>query len=110
MVKWVYELATGTLLYGGSYDPAYNQATQGLVVLPENPNPRLRKVDLATGQVRDSTTDEITAYDAAELDARLKLRFNGEKVVKAAVLWCAQKFNVSPATAQQEIVAIMKAL
>ena len=110
MVNWVYEQATGTLLYGGHYNPSCNPATQGIVSLSENPNPRLRRVDTATRLIRDATPDELTAYDAAELDTRMKSRFNGDKLAKALAIWCAQKFNVPLATAQQEIVAILKAL
>jgi len=39
MVNWVYELATGTLIYGGPYNPSCNPATHGIVSLSENPNP-----------------------------------------------------------------------
>jgi len=105
-VNWVYEVATGTFLYGGPYDPSYNPATQGLVALPDHPNPRTQRYDVASAQVRPATEQEVTDYEAGQLDGQIRRAFDGDKNVLAFAIWTAQRLNVPLAQARQEILAI----
>lgn len=51
--------------------------------------------------------------EQAYYDAKVAREFDDEsarKVIKAIVLWCAKKFNLTPAQARAEILAIYKGL
>jgi len=109
MFRWVYELSTGIFLYGGPYEVTVNPLTQGVVLLLRHPNPRQERYDGA-GRVRPATVQEISDYDAGQLDARSKNQFDGEKLVKALAIWTAGKLNVPLATAKQEILTILRGL
>lgn len=110
-VKWVYDQTTGMLLCGGPFDPMYDTATQGLITLPENPNPRTQRVDLAQPtRLRSATDDEATAYETARLNEQIRGQFDGNKNVLAFAMWTAQKLGIPLATARLEILAIRRTL
>jgi hypothetical protein len=109
MFKWVYDLVTNEFLHGGPCEPVFNADTQGLVELSRNPEPRRHRYDGVNG-IRPATDQEITDYDAAQLVRQSLGRFDDEKLVKALAIWTAGKLNVPPATAKQEILAILRGL
>ena len=46
----------------------------------------------------------------AEKNEQVQGRVDGDKLLKATVLWCAGKFSLTPQQARQEIAAIYRAL
>jgi hypothetical protein len=46
----------------------------------------------------------------AEKDQQIAGRVDGDRALKALVLWCAGKFNLTPQAARQELAAIYRAL
>jgi hypothetical protein len=46
----------------------------------------------------------------AEKNEQVASRVDGDKALKALVLWCAGKFNLTPQAARQELAAIYRAL
>jgi hypothetical protein len=63
----------------------------------------LRQWPAAPTMVRDDPTP-------AEREADALRAVEGEKILKALVIWAAQHFGLSPATARSEIIAIYKGL
>jgi len=108
MFKWIYILATNEFLNGGPCEQIAS-AGQAVVDLPRNPNPRLERYDGAGG-IRPATAQEMSDYDAAQVDTRALGQFNAEKLVKAVAIWTAGRLNVPLATARQEILTILKGL
>ena len=109
MFRWVYEQTTGQFLYGGPCEQAFDSLTHGVVLLAKHPDRRTERYDGAWG-VRPATAQEVSEYDAAQLDERTQGRFNDEKLVKALAIWTAGKLNVPRATARQEILEILRTL
>ncbi len=110
ILKWAYKTATGEFVTGGPCEPTVDQATEAVVRLSRNPDMCTEKYDPIAQQIVPKSQAEIDAYDASQLDARARDRFDSEKLVKAFVIWTAQKLNVPLVTARQEILAILKGL
>ena len=111
MFLWVADKVSSQWLYGGPYNPSYDPATQALVKLDRNPNPLTERYDPnAKDPIRPATAQEQADFQAAKLDAEALARFDGEKMLKAGLIWTAQKLGISLAQARQEILAIYRAL
>lgn len=108
-MKWIFDLASGEWLYGGAYEPNYNPAIQGLAVLPRHPDRRLERSNGA-GAIRSATVQEIAVYDAARAGEREVQQFDGQQMLKALAIWTAQKLNIPPQQAKQEILTIYRGL
>ena len=72
MRAYKYDLATGTILEGGYTEPFnVDTTTQGVVHIDDDvtphPDPRTKRVQ--DGAIRDATTEEIEAFDAAQFQA-----------------------------------------
>lgn len=109
MFVWVYNLSTGEWLCGGPCEQPYDPATQGVVRLSRNPNPRQERYDGAGG-IRQATGPELIAYDTARSVSQALIQFDDQKLIKAAVLWIAAKLSIAPATAKAEILTIYRGL
>src|SRR5258706_13639297 len=70
--------------------------------------PAATPAQIVTAESLKATFDP--ANDPAFLDEQADLAIDGQKVLKAVVLWCAGKFGLTPAQAKGQIVAIYRAL
>jgi hypothetical protein len=98
--------ADGLLLGHGfvTYTPAPGETVRDV---PDdfNETPRLRRW---TGTAwADYTPPPKTD---TEKNQEVAGRVDGDKALKALVLWCAGKFNLTPQAARQELAAIYRAL
>ena len=115
MVYAKYRLSDGRFLCGWPNRPDYDPATEAVQTYPEHlrPNMRLHRFDAsAPDKKRLATAQELTAYDDERADAAAVAELDGpdRKMVKAAVIWVAQRLGVPLPTARQEILAIRKSL
>jgi hypothetical protein len=110
-IKWAYNRVTGEFVTGGPCEPPYDPATEDVVRLPRNPDKRTERYDASAPEgIRPATAEEISAYDAAQTDERVKGQFDGDKLVRAVAIWTAQRLGVPLAQARQEILTILQTL
>ncbi len=108
---WVYDLTTHEFLHGGELVPSYDAATQGAAWYPVHPDQELERHDAASPtKKRLATIQERADRDAARATVTAQAAFDGERLVKAAAIWVAQKLGVPLATARQEILTIYRGL
>jgi hypothetical protein len=71
MRMYSYDLATGTIIEGGYYQPNVDPATQGLLTIEndDTPHPDKRTKRITDGVLRDATADELAAFDTVKFDA-----------------------------------------
>jgi len=92
--RWVYRLNDGTFIRGGYYDVTYDPATEGLVSLGErHPDPRLERFDVTT-KTRLATTEEVSAYDATQLDTQAQATVDTNKALLAVIVYARAQLNV----------------
>lgn len=109
MFKWIYMVSTQEFLYGGPYDPLFDPATQGLVILPRHPVVRIERFDVLNG-IRPATDVEILAYDVLRASDAERERFDGQKMLKAVAIYFAQQLNVPLSVAKNGILTIYRGL
>jgi len=86
MRSYKYDLATGTILEGGYSEPFdVDTATQGVVQIEDDvtphPDPRTKRVQ--DGAIRDATTEEIEAFDAAQFQAAVAASVGANPLIAA---------------------------
>jgi len=65
MIKCIFEISTGLFVSGSRWDtPAYNPATQVLLILPFFPSRRGHRLNATNDWFRSATASEIAAQDA----------------------------------------------
>ena len=84
MFNWVYRLNDNVFVHGGPYEVTL-LAGHGLATLPRHPDLRTERYDGAGG-IRAATTQEVSDYDAAQLDAQATSQFETLKAEKATLL------------------------
>lgn len=99
--RWVYRLSDTLFLRGGFSDPVFDQATEGVVVLPDErfPDPVRERCDpAAPSRRRPATAQEIAAIEDARKDADI----DQQKALRALAQatfelkttdWTAQQFR-----------------
>jgi len=110
--KWIYRQTDDQYLRGGFYEPDYDPATEGVdqfLDADPHPNPRTER-HKAGGGKRAATAQEITEYDTSTLDTQAQVIYDGDKALKALVLWLAPLAGRTPQQAKNEIIAIYKSL
>lgn len=110
--RWIYRLADGVFLRGGFCDLSFDPAIEGVVRFDDaDPAPHVRteRADGAGG-TRPATGPEIAAFDAAQADTQVTARIDQDRILKALVIWLAQRFGIPPAQARQELLAIVRSL
>lgn len=89
--------------------PEYDPAQEVLVEVPGDVDHRTERWDGASG-VRPATAQEIADYDAEQLDAEALAQVDGQKAIKALVIWTAGRLGISASAARTEILSIYKGL
>ena len=84
MFQWVYQVSNNKFLYGGPCEVS-PIAGQAVLVCIRHPNPRTERYDGAGG-IRAATTQEVSDYDAAQLDEHATSQFEMLKAEKATLL------------------------
>lgn len=110
MLNWKYHVATGVFISGGPIDMVAENANFAIVALTRHPNPRLERFDHNTKTIRPATTQEIAAYDVAEVDKLADEEFNNSRLIKAFAMWTASQLNVPVTTMKQDVLAIYRGL
>lgn len=110
---FIHRLSDGQFLRGRQEPPPFDATTEGIAEYQrgEEPKPRLERYDgMSPTKKRLATTQEVAAYDAALAARRHQVEIDDAKMLKAVVLWTAQRFGITPAQARQEIMAIRETL
>lgn len=110
-----YRLSDNQFLCVWPNRPDCDPATEAVQEYPEHQRPdiRLHRFDGTTpDKKRAATSQELSAFDAARMDAEAVARMDTAeaKMLKAVVIWVAGKLGVAPATARSEILTIYKGL
>lgn len=108
MFNWVYRKSDNAFQYGGPYEPPVDPATQGVIALPEHPDPLTQRYD-GNGGVRSATAQELLDAAAVDKDARAGAI---STEIKALLFWVADNLPtpIPHATARQQYKAILKGL
>jgi hypothetical protein len=98
--------ADGLLLAHGfvTFTPAAGETVRDV---PDDFNERPRERRWTGSAWANYTPPPLTD---AEKNEQVAGRVDGDKLMKAVVLWCAQRFSLTPQAARQEIAAIYRAL
>lgn len=108
MFNWVYRKSDNVFQFGGPYDPTFDPSTQGILALPEHPDPILHRYDGAGG-VRQATAQDLLDAAAADKDIRAG-RIPDE--IKALLFFVADNLPtpIPHATARAGYKTILKGL
>lgn len=102
--------ADGTIRSAARWDrPAFDEATEVLLELPEMPDRAAKRWDGAAG-LRDATPQELADAASIAATARETKEWDSNLLLMAVVRWLAPLVNKTPAQAKTEILTIYRGL